>query len=97
MKKILYASLPALVSLGYMIVEFIIYPLSGRMFFFDTFLSEWIIYLLAGAIYLLYMYGIGHLSYLRMAIFGLCIGFVIFTVVGYQLFLHFEFANNLSV
>jgi hypothetical protein len=43
------------------------------------------------------MYRIGHLSYLRMAIFGLCIGFVIFTVVGYQLFLHFEFANNLSV
>jgi hypothetical protein len=97
MKRILFASLPALVSLGYMFVEFAIYSAKGRMLFSDTFLPEWMLYLFIGALYLFFGYRIGRLSYLRVAILGLCIGFIVFTVVGYQLFLHFEFANNLSL
>jgi hypothetical protein len=80
-----------------MSVEFIIYSTKGGMLFSDTFIPEWALYLVVGTLYLFYAYRIGRSSYLRTAILGLCIGFVVFTVIGYQLFLHFEFANNLSL
>ena len=97
MRKILFASVPSIASLVYMIVEFIIYCVRGRMFFSGTFLWEWILYALAGACYLFFGFRIGRFSYLWVALFGLVIGFVIFTVIGYELFLHFEFARNLSL
>lgn len=95
--KTFFASVPSIASLAYMFVELIIYHVRGRMFFSDTFLWEWILYVVCGIFYLFIGFRIGRLPYLWAALFGFLVGFVIFTAVGYELFLHFDFANDLSL
>ena len=97
MKKMRFASIPTLVALAYMVVEFIIYWISGKMLFSNMFLWEWGLYAVFGALYLYIGFGIGRYSYLWAALLGLIVGLVIFTVIGCGLFLHFEFGRNLSV
>jgi hypothetical protein len=97
MKKISFASIPTLVALTYMVVEFMFYWISGKMLFSNTFSLEWGLYAVFGVLYLFIGFGIGRFSYLWPALLGLIVGLVIFTAIGFGLFLHFEFAQNLSI
>lgn len=96
MNKILFTLAPTFVSGIYVVAQFIVQAITGRMYFSSTFALELILYALIGLAYVFFVFKT-YRAYLPNSIAGFLIGIVVFVAAGMKLFLMFEFGRDLSI
>lgn len=97
MKKTLFTLIPSLVVLIYTASQFILNSLVGHMYFSSNFIWELIFCIILGLFYFFIAFRLGRSEYIRLAVAGYIIGFVVFILIGLKLFLNFEFYKDLSI
>lgn len=97
MKKLLLTLIPASATLLYVVGQFVVYSITGHMYFSPTFMPELVVYVLFGFAYIFIAIHIDRPKYLWLAILGLALGIILFVTIGMKLFFSFEFFRNLSI
>ena len=77
--------------------QLVTYAAFGHMVFSSSFVLEFVSYIAFGVLHIWFAWHIGGREYLPVAIAAVVVGTILFVLVGFKLFLTFEFGNDLSI